>query len=151
MSEVNFSSKGYEMNRNSQVLVEFQDVGTFQSRERRFHFASGELVSVVREKFEKRKLPLSKRKDVDPAGINVIMTIVLNRDYSRNPPGIMSFLEPEDGEEIIMNEAMAISGAFDLLDIEPFDEWIEWLKAFHGVSEFFGDHLEKRLKERNLW
>lgn len=128
----------------------FDGVSTLKCRMNNFHKASSEFVSVVRKMFKDKKLPPTKRNDLNINDIYVVFTILINRNYAHNPPGLLSFLHPRSGEEIIVNEAIAIDHALNMLDIRPFDEWVNWYKSIEEISEFFDEYIEERLRERGL-
>jgi len=130
---------------------DFNKVLSFKCRMNNFFQASSDFVHTVRKMFQDKKLPPTKRNDLSVNDIYVVFAILLKgNNYSHNPSGLLSFLNPRSGEEIIVNEAIAIDHVLNLLDIRPFDQWVNWYKSIQEVSEFFDEYIHERLKERGL-
>jgi len=133
-----------------QLFNHFENLETLKCRRNRLYYASRQLIDVIENMVQDKNLPPTKRRDVSHYDIETIMRLVIQRDYVYNPPGLLSYLRPKSDDEAYINKATAIHQQLEFLGIRDFQEWVNWVVALEGVSEFFGDYIKERLGERGL-
>lgn len=100
-------------------------------------------VRAVEKMAKEGSFPVVIQEGVFPYALELI-NYTLSRDFANRGKGIVAFLNPRCGEDVIMARAIAIEHALEACNIGFFQEWQDWQKAVDDVEQYSLKKWKKR-------